>query len=321
MKYSEFFKKATGSPPYAYQLRMAEAGLPELLEAPTGTGKTAAAVLAWLFRRFQHPDEAVRLFTPHWLIYVLPLRVLVEQTTEFIKSWLERLALEDRVGLHVVMGGEGRVESKWRTAPQREAILIGTLDMLISRGLNRGYAESRFAWPMDFGLLHSGCQWVFDEVQLMGPALPTSRQLEGFRRKLGTAAPSSSMWMSATVDEKLLATIDNPSVDSIAGLSDDDVQGGLRKRLGATKSARRLHISDPKKYAAEIAGALFEHHRGGTRTIAVLNTVKRAQEVRNALDKRGATHVVLLHSRYRPEDRARNLRAALADLLKPGISS
>lgn len=313
MEYSDFFQRATGNAPYPYQRKLGEAGLPELLEAPTGTGKTAAAVLAWLFRRLQHPNEAVRLATPHWLIYVLPLRVLVEQTTGFIGNWLQRLALEDGVGLHVVMGGEGRVESKWRTAPQREAILVGTLDMLISRGLNRGYAESRFAWPMDFGLLHSGCQWVFDEVQLMGPALPTSRQLEGFRRKLGTAAPSSSMWMSATVDEELLATIDNPKVDSIAGLSDDDVRGGLRKRLGATKSARRLHISDPKKYAAEIAGALLEHHRGGTRTIAVLNTVKRAQEVRDALDKKGASNVVLLHSRYRPEDRARNLQAALTD--------
>lgn len=318
MQYSDFFQRATGSPPYDYQLRMAEAGLPELLEAPTGTGKTAAAVLVWLFRRLQHPDEAVRLATPHWLIYVLPLRVLVEQTTAFIGSCLKNLALEDRVGLHVVMGGEGPIESRWRTAPQREAILVGTLDMLISRGLNRGYAAGRFAWPMDFGLLHSGCQWVFDEVQLMGPALPTSRQLEGFRRKLGTAAPSSSMWMSATVDEELLATIDHPTIDSIAGLSADDVQGGLRKRLGATKAARRLDISDPKKYAAEMAGALLGHHRRGTRTIAVINTVKRAQEVRDALVKRDDSDVVLLHSRYRPEDRARNLQAALADPSEAG---
>ena len=31
----------------------------------------------------------------------------------------------------------------------------------------RGYAMSRFRWPVDFALLHNDSQWVFDEVQLM----------------------------------------------------------------------------------------------------------------------------------------------------------
>ncbi len=52
--------------------------------------------------------------------------------------------------------------------PEKTQIIIGTQDMLISRALNRGYAMSRFKWPMAFGLLQNGCQWIFDEVQLMG---------------------------------------------------------------------------------------------------------------------------------------------------------
>lgn len=65
--------------PYEYQRHIAEEGLPELLRAPTGAGKTLAVVLGWLYRRRYHPDPAVRAATPRWLVVVLPMRVLVEQ--------------------------------------------------------------------------------------------------------------------------------------------------------------------------------------------------------------------------------------------------
>lgn len=61
MQYQDFFKKAyggSGDPrftPYAYQCRMAEKPWPDLLEVPTGLGKTAAVVLAWLWKRGWRP--------------------------------------------------------------------------------------------------------------------------------------------------------------------------------------------------------------------------------------------------------------------------
>lgn len=76
----------------------------------------------------------------------------------------------------------------------------------------RGYASSRWVWPIDFGLLHAGVHWVFDEVQLLGPALSTSRQLAAFRTLMGPAAPCPSTWMSATFDPDALVTVDNPVV-------------------------------------------------------------------------------------------------------------
>lgn len=42
----------------------------------------------------------------------------------------------------------------WDAYPERDAILIGTQDMLLSRALNRGYGNSRYRWPMQFSLLH-----------------------------------------------------------------------------------------------------------------------------------------------------------------------
>jgi CRISPR-associated endonuclease/helicase Cas3 len=51
MTYDEFFQKAMRRPdylPYDYQRRLAEEDWPDLLDIPTGMGKTAAVILAWI---------------------------------------------------------------------------------------------------------------------------------------------------------------------------------------------------------------------------------------------------------------------------------
>ena len=208
--YLEFFRQATrsektpdGLDPFPYQSRLAQKNedWPDLLDVPTGLGKTAAVVLAWLYKRTVVHDPK----TPRRLIYCLPMRVLVEQTYENTIGWLDRLGLlageakwedveneqelksyvprpeEDKllqsgwatrqgltgspIAVHLLMGGAERTD--WITWPERDAILIGTQDILLSP-LNRGYAAGRARWPMDFGLLNNDCLWVFDEVQLKG---------------------------------------------------------------------------------------------------------------------------------------------------------
>lgn len=315
--FAELVERATGHSPYPYQQHLTDHGLPELLRVPTGAGKTLAATLPWLYRRRFHSDAAVREAMPRWLVYVLPMRVLVEQTFEVIGDWLRRLGLSEEVGLHLVMGGEP-LESRWRDEPDSEAIFVGTLDMLLSRALNRGYGATRWAWPIDFGLFNNGCHFVFDEVQLMGPALPTSRQLEGLRRKIGTALPCSSTWMSATVEEEQLFTFDLPAIASSVELGDADRTGPLAVRLEAAKVVHRLEVDpDPKRYSRSLAEQLVQQHRAGTRTIAILNTVERAAEVRDHLVRSSDVPTVLVHSRFRPRDRAERVDEALADV-EPG---
>ncbi len=91
--YQEFFKKATGNEPYDYQVRLAVGEtLPQLVKIPTGLGKTAAVVFAWLWRRRFAP-AAISNATPRRLVYCLPMRVLVEQTFENCARWLHRLGL------------------------------------------------------------------------------------------------------------------------------------------------------------------------------------------------------------------------------------
>jgi CRISPR-associated endonuclease/helicase Cas3 len=205
MHFVDFFSQATGcKSPYAYQCRLAEEEWPDALIAPTGLGKTAAVIVAWLWRRRAEPETAQRR-----LAYCLPMRTLVEQTGKSVRDWLERLTkagltenLPSADGVHLLMGGVEQKKDRphWYELPEQPAILIGTQDMLISRALMRGYASARPRWPAEFALLHNDCFWVFDEVQLMGAGLTTPAQLQVFRGRLGAARQTRSLWISAEID-------------------------------------------------------------------------------------------------------------------------
>jgi CRISPR-associated endonuclease/helicase Cas3 len=189
MDFDAFFEKATDNRPFPYQRCLAlNEPLYQLLDVPTGAGKTAAVILAWLWRR-RFAEEAVRQATPRRLVYCLPMRTLVEQTEAAAQTWLRNLGQDTDVRVYVLMGGE-EVED-WDISPERDAILIGTQDMLLSRALNRGYGMSRYRWPIHFGLLNNDCLWVLDEIQLMSSGLATSTQLQAFRDKLGAWGPDN----------------------------------------------------------------------------------------------------------------------------------
>ncbi len=273
-----------------------------------------AAVLPWLSRRVSHPDLEVRTTTPRWLVIVLPQRALVEQTVTVIEGWLRNLELD--VPMHLLMGGEDRRDGEWKAHPERERIFVGTLDMVLSRLLMRGFAEFRSAWPMSFGLLHAGVQFVFDEVQLMGPGLPTALQLQGLREAMGTALECRSMWMSATLDPAALSTVDFQRELSVVELDEEDRAGALRIRLTAHRTVRRLDLGDvdARRYPRALAERIAANHRPRTRTLVVLNTVQRATAVFDEVAKLGLdADLVLLHSRFRPDDRQKQTRRAVEE--------
>jgi len=143
-RFDRFFNGATGHEPFDYQQRVAggdsgEACQSQLINIPTGLGKTAAVVLAWLWNRVVHSDVAHRNTWPRRLVYCLPMRTLVEQTQSNVHGWLQKLdnrewdkisSHENKVGLHILMGGEDREKNPWDIYPEESAILIGTQDML-----------------------------------------------------------------------------------------------------------------------------------------------------------------------------------------------
>ncbi len=382
MEFDEFFRSATESGPFPYQVRLATDGnLSAILSIPTGLGKTAAAVLAWLWRRRMVSDELQKQ-TPRRLVYCLPMRVLVEQTRDNTVRWLQNLGLlggtvevEDRHGtprlrkytptfadpekitVHILMGGEE--QDDWDIYPERDAIIIGTQDMLLSRALNRGYGASRARWPIQFGLLNADCLWIFDEIQLMGAGLATTAQLEAFRRMLPSDDAEQakngngcrSIWMSATMQPDWLKTVDfthfledtpEHTFDFEKEINADGLGEKTRKTLEDRWQAKKplakaeAILGDTAQLASEVRKC----HRSGTRTIIVVNTVRRACELFEALNidesvspkttrkskkakeplrDEGASEIskpkiVLLHSRFRPEDRKTRVEGALAEI-------
>lgn len=328
--FAELFTEATGNPPFHFQGEFAQT-LPSLIRVPTGAGKTAMAVLGWLWRR-QFAGTASREATPRRLVYCLPMRVLVEQTRDNAKAWLGKLNLLDetadrkdptKVAVSVLMGGEDRDE--WDLYPERDAILIGTQDMLLSRALNRGYGMTRFRWPMHFGLLNNDALWVFDEIQLMGSGLATTSQLEAFRNSFGTTSLTRSVWMSATLEPRWLATVDFKPPATMLELTAEDARSeSLSRRMNADKPLARAAART--EHADVLAREVRAAHRPASRTLIVLNTVDRALSLYAALKKasqkaKDGPHpkLVLVHSRFRPADRAMRVNELLAPPPPEGV--
>jgi CRISPR-associated endonuclease/helicase Cas3 len=312
LSFRDFFHQATGYAPFPYQESLANADMTRLaLAAPTGSGKTAAATLAWLWQRQHHPET-----NPTRLVLCEPQRTLVEQVYQEVAKWLKNLGLNQQITVHPMQGGY--VDQDWELHPEQPAIIVGTQDQLLSRALNRGYAMSRFRWPVHFGLLNNDVQWVFDELQLMGPGLETSAQLHGLREKLGVQGTARTLWMSATLHPDWLSTVDHTVDDGARNLpihpftAEDKAVEEMAARLNAKKPLRQLLIDIDAKYGDSLAKEVLRLHQPGRFTLIILNTVKRARELHGKLTKKlGPDKLFLLHSRFRPEDRARILNAVL----------
>ena len=195
---------------------------PEVLIAPTGSGKTAAITLGWAAHRMRAPEDDAEA------------ACLVPADAHIGRS--------DRpFGQGVVREAEtGGNRQRRRASPTRRCprahgrvlsrhagstVLNGPRSssgrsLLLSRALMRGYASSRAVWPMEFALLHEDAQWVFDEVQLMardarprpsskrfGAARPCAPGAMAARR----AALRAACGISATLDPAWLRTVDYSS--------------------------------------------------------------------------------------------------------------
>ncbi|MDB4731512.1 CRISPR-associated helicase Cas3' [bacterium] len=329
MNIKSIFKQATTFTPYPYQERLATAEtFPQVLSVPTGVGKTAAAVLSWVYRR-RYTDDKIRAETPRRLVYCLPMRTLVEQTQTVAQEWVKKLDIDNiednGIGVHLLMGGAD--DGKWYEHPERDAILIGTQDMLLSRALNRGYGMSRYAWPIQYSLLNNDCLWVLDETQLMRVGLTTSAQLAGFRKKLQTYGNCQTLWMSATLNASAIETIDHPKPESGEWLTetiqeDDRAKEEVSQLLTASKPCSPASLSltpDTKKtYEKLLAKLIHESHRPSTLTLVVLNRVLRAQSTFSELQKlikndKSDIDLKLIHSRFRPVERQLVQEVALDD--------
>ena len=330
MTFDDFFKRLTNHRRHDWQARLALDTVcrNRLIRIPTGFGKTAGVTIAWLWNRVIEENDQ----WPRRLVLCLPMRTLVDQTECAVQEWLDRAGLTPQPCAHVLLGGLS--PSDWHLEPERNAVLIGTQDMLLSRALNRGYGAGRARWPMEHGLLNVDCLWVMDEIQLMDVGLATSAQLQAFANtdehddKL--PRPRRTWWMSATLQRNWLCRAPAlADVDSlpIIQLEQPEQTGPL---WTVEKAIRVEHVpafDDAKAQTwADIVAKTHKATQGGI-TLAVTNTVKSARELHAVLAARskkndpllGGVDLRLVHSRFRGAERREWTTEFLArEHCKPG---
>jgi CRISPR-associated endonuclease/helicase Cas3 len=174
----------------------------------------------------------------------------------------------------------------------------------------------------------------------MGSGLATTTQLEAFRKRLGVGGSVRTVWMSATLQPDWLRSVDFaaevPNLQRLQLGKEDRESPLLGARLRARKTIRQAHITADGS-GKEIAEFVIQHHVPGSLTLIVVNTVDRARGVYQALQagishrptkkRKGQTDLlegfaapdlVLIHSRFRPADRARHVERLLSDLPASG---
>lgn len=314
-EYRSWFSQITGfdSGPHEWQRQLAAYNLctNRLIRIPTGLGKTEGVLGAWLWNAV----DQKRVDWPRRLVWCLPMRVLVEQTADraqaIISRWVDATGCDDHPLVHILMGGEDA--DRWFLGPERSAVLIGTQDMLLSRALNRGYGSGRARWPMEYALLNQDCLWVMDEVQLMDVGLATSAQLQAFRDqdRSKQLRPCYTWWMSATLQPKWLISVDTANayeqwINERCVVLPEDRQGDLWE-ITKSVTTDAIDADATTEFAARILSEhnALEETEFGRITLAVCNTVERAQATRDALRSAGRTEgLELVHGRFRPEERA-----------------
>ncbi len=282
--------------PYQYQLRLAKeirAGKSIILQAPTGAGKHFASQLPFLQARTGHAKNV-----PRKCVYSVPMRVLANQ----FKDWFEEFTqttfkdLEGRIVVGIQTGEHSR-DNEFRAD-----VTYATIDQVLSSWLLHPYGLSRRMGNLNAGAL-VGSYLVFDEFHLFDPdsTLPTT-----FHMLKALKGVSPFVLMTATFSRPMLAQLGDILGAETFVLTDDELA-----ELPSLKKTRQFEVvTRPLTQDDDIftQNILDEHasQTGRKRSIVILNQVKRAQAVFRQLKEEvpAGTVVKLLHSRFRPEDRA-----------------
>lgn len=302
-------------PPYQYQDGLGTVlaqGRNAVVSAPTGAGKTWAALLPYLMAR--------QLGDPTWdrVLYALPLRSLATSLWRSTRAGCEKLPGE-KVVTHERRWGAAEPNElavTIQTGEQRlDPFLTGdiiflTIDQLLGTYLNTPLSLPQKVSNINPGAL-LGSLVVLDEVHLLDPA-----------RSLGTSIDLAERLRGHAQVVVMTATLSTPGLDRLASLLDAVVVRPSNEELAtmpAQRDKQRTWRWSPVPLTAE---AVLERHRQG-RSLVLCNSVTRAQDLYEALDNalNGWPGVLprlqLLHSRFLRQDRSR-VEDTLDDAFGPG---
>ena len=181
--FDAYFLDVHGYEPYPWQSRLTRQvlegdGWPDVIDLPTGVGKTAVLDTA-IFTLAVRPDTS-----PRRIVFVIDRRIVVDQVYERarrirsqilaategvladVRSCLEGLTGDDDLlGVAALRGGVP-VDGEWARRPDQPWVMVSTVDQFGSRLLFRGYGTSRRMRSVHAGLVGNDCLVILDEVHL-----------------------------------------------------------------------------------------------------------------------------------------------------------
>ncbi|HEY6285771.1 MAG TPA: CRISPR-associated helicase Cas3', partial [Ktedonobacteraceae bacterium] len=276
-----------------------------ILQAPTGSGKTKAALMPFLQNLAQHGNAL-----PLTCRYAVPLRVLANQFFREYESIAARIDRQGHTHLLETHRSLDRNAISLQTGeqpddPQMEAILtFCTIDQLLASFLAVPYGVGANRANLNVGGVISS-YLVLDEFHLY-PLLREGKSVFGART---TAIQMLRLLKSITPFVLMTATFSTSLLNQLKALLDAEIVTiSDPTELREIAEGRRRIFS--RSQAPMNAEAILEDHQQRKHnrcTLIVCNTVLRAQKLYLQLKEAEAqgTRVILLHSRFSAQDRKR----------------
>lgn len=280
---------------YDYQVEVARSlfdGKNVIARVPTGCGKTWAAIIPFLM-------SSQWKWIPARLIYVLPMRTLIESIADLLRQRLVNVEGWHAEDVSIQTGTTAEapflIESR---------IVVTTFDQLLSGLLGDPYSLGPSLHNINSASL-VGTFVVFDEFHLM-PVEQALFTAMACCRIFGESC--QSLWMTATAPDSICHHLRDNLHAEIVELSENDSE-----RIPALQSSKSLHIHNYPLTAEEILAF------NGTKLV-VVNQVGRAQALyQSILERDSEANVVCLHSRFFAHDRE-SIRHQILDVLGPAGS-
>ena len=180
--FDSYFLDVHGQEPYPWQSRLTrqvleEGRWPDVIDLPTGVGKTAVLDTA-IFALAARPD-----ISPRRIVFVIDRRIVVDQVYERarrirdqiaaatigvpadVRRLLRELTDAEPLGIAALRGGIP-IDGEWARRPEQPWVIVSTVDQFGSRLLFRGYGVSHRMRPVHAGLAGNDCLVILDEVHL-----------------------------------------------------------------------------------------------------------------------------------------------------------
>ncbi|MCG8449437.1 MAG: type I-U CRISPR-associated helicase/endonuclease Cas3 [Pirellulales bacterium] len=311
-QFSEFFEAVNRFQPYDWQQRfvngMVAGRWPEVIDLPTGAGKTAcleAAVFALACQAHLAPEERL---VPVRIFFCVNRRVIVDEAYDRAVRLAKKLLGAEQEQDTGILGGvaqalrkiagtpaSGRTppldvlslrggsyrDNRWARSTTQPTIVTTTVDQLGSRLLFRGYGVTRSAAPIQASLIAYDSLILLDEAHISRPFLDT---LVAVRRYLDPERwAEESIGVAPMRVIPMTATPPTAATD-VLRLSDDD-RTVLHNRLQAAKPAELISVSDVEKKAVDLTCDVIDEH---PRAVGIIvNRVATAKRIYQTLVEEG----------------------------------